>query len=166
MQVYAGCMCQHDTEGVHCDQCATGFNNVPWAPGTDTEANACQGMFMRGSDRMIVLPWANKTCRLPCSESACHCIGGWLETLLHKEKKPSRMTHAEMAQWLCGKCACAEDCESWLLPFSCTLVVRTLAARSWVLSPSDCQFFTCPLFVSYTIKCVLRTQLPCTMSCN
>ena len=64
MQVYAGCMCQHNTEGVHCDQCATGFNNVPWAPGTDTEANACQGMFLRGSDRRIVLPGANKTCKL------------------------------------------------------------------------------------------------------
>ena len=60
MQVYAGCMCQHNTEGVHCDQCVTGFNNVPWAPGTDIEANICQGvyvcMFTRGTDGIIVLP--------------------------------------------------------------------------------------------------------------
>jgi len=35
-------MCQHNTAGTHCEECATGFNNILWAPGTETEANICQ----------------------------------------------------------------------------------------------------------------------------
>ena len=42
LQVYSGCMCEHNTEGTHCDSCTTGFNAVQWSAGTDLSANACQ----------------------------------------------------------------------------------------------------------------------------
>lgn len=41
-QVYSGCMCEHDTEGIHCDSCRAGFNALQWRAGTDTDANECQ----------------------------------------------------------------------------------------------------------------------------
>ena len=36
-QVYSGCMCENNTEGIHCQRCQTGFNNIPWSPGTACE---------------------------------------------------------------------------------------------------------------------------------
>ena len=42
-QVYAGCNCQHNTAGNHCDECAVGYTHRPWAVGNVTDANECQG---------------------------------------------------------------------------------------------------------------------------
>ena len=35
-------MCEHNTEGGHCESCLTGFNAVQWSAGSTTDANACE----------------------------------------------------------------------------------------------------------------------------
>ena len=43
LQVYASCMCAHNTAGIHCETCQAGFNNLPWKEGNESTANACEG---------------------------------------------------------------------------------------------------------------------------
>ena len=45
MQVYSGCVCVHNTDGVQCDECEVGFNSLPWREGNETDANVCEGKF-------------------------------------------------------------------------------------------------------------------------
>ncbi|KAM7405319.1 hypothetical protein PAMP_012591 [Pampus punctatissimus] len=36
------CDCQHNTCGVSCDQCCSGYNQLPWKPATTYSANECE----------------------------------------------------------------------------------------------------------------------------
>jgi laminin gamma 1 len=36
------CVCQHNTDGDDCEKCAPSFNDIPWAPATNTHAHECK----------------------------------------------------------------------------------------------------------------------------
>ena len=36
----------HNTDGVQCDDCEVGFNNLPWREGNETDANVCESKFV------------------------------------------------------------------------------------------------------------------------
>lgn len=73
-QVYSGCICQHNTDGTHCDQCLVGFNSEPWEPGTTTDANACQGSSSSQCSSYLTSFCSTSALLYPFSYSLIFCL--------------------------------------------------------------------------------------------